>query len=520
MLSSEQRPSSMPAHRYRPYTPIGLTDRQWPNRRMTKAPLWGSVDLRDGNQSLIDPMDIHRKRRMFELLVRLGFKEIEVGFPTSGRADWSFVRDLTERGAIPDDVLVQVMSPARDDLIGPTVRCLEGIPKAILQIHNPISTVQRRVVFDMDRSQVKKLALTAAEYAMRMRDSARARGTALSLQYAPESFTQAEPEFGLEVCNAIVDLWQRSGDEDVRINIPATVEVFPPQEFGDRIEWINRNLSQRDSVILGIHPHNDRGTAVAAAEFGLLAGADRIEGTLFGNGERTGNVCLVTLAMNMLSQGVDPMLEFGDLDEVRRIAEECTGLPVSPRHPWGGDLVYTSFAGSHQDAISKGLAAQRPEEPWDVPYLPIDPGDIGRDYKALIRISNQSGKGGIAYLLRTEYGLDLPRRMQIEFAALVQEYLDEHGGEVSAELLWTLFHQEYLAADATANGQGDARPVLLATVRQNSTTGDTEEHACFCEVQVGSTTCWGAGVAGDLAAAEVAAFRSAAHRAAAAALVP
>ncbi|MGI9000675.1 MAG: 2-isopropylmalate synthase [Pseudonocardia sp.] len=522
----------MPVEKYRPYCPIGLPDRRWPERSLGTAPLWCSVDLRDGNQALLDPMNPERKLTMFELLVRLGFTEIEVGFPTACQADWDFVRDLAHHDRVPEHVAVQVLTPSREELIMRTARSLEGLPRTVLQVFNPTSTVQRRVVFKADRAQTKALALTGAEVAMRMRDAAV--GSVTALQYAPESFTQTEPEFALEICNAVLDLWRPGPDDDVRINLPATVEAFPPQEFGDRIEWMHRNLSYRDVVTLSVHPHNDRGTAVAATEIALLAGADRVEGTLFGNGERTGNVCLITLAMNLFSQGVDPLLELGELDEVRRVVEECNGLPVSPRHPWGGDLVYTSFAGSHQDAISKGLAAQRrdSDQVWDVPYLPIDPHDVGRDYQALIRINNQSGKGGIAHVMRTEHGLDLPTRLQIEFSALVQRHLDTYGGEASPDLIWSLFVEEYLRPETEVNGaigvdsSAEAlladfafhhpKPARVLTVMPQVVRDSDADGAwryCCCEVAVGTTAHWGAGFGETAREAHLVALRAALCRA-------
>jgi 2-isopropylmalate synthase len=512
--------------KYVPYEALGLTDRTWPDKRITTAPRWCSVDLRDGNQALLHPMGLARKREMFELLVRLGFKEIEVGLPASGAADRQFIRDLARRDAVPDDVTIQVMCPIRPELLDQTVDCLRGFRRAILQVYNPTSAVQRRVVFRAGRAEIKALALAGAEHALRLRD--KMTGTFLALQYAPESFTQTEPDFALEVCNDVVALWQPAPSDDVRLNLPATVEAFPPQEFADRIEWMHRNLAYRDAITLSVHPHNDRGTAVAAAEAAVLAGADRIEGCLFGNGERTGNVCLVTLAVNLLSQGVDPMLSLSDIDDVRRTVERCTEIPVDIRHPWAGDLVYTSLAGTHQDAISKGLQdrAEHPDQPWDVPYLPIDPADLGRDYKALIRISNQSGKGGVAHVLREFHGLSLPRRFQIEFSAIVQEYVDEHGGEVAPDLLWSLFQRHYLPPDTVpgpwlAGGDHDAAAVLagfagrfgvtarVLEVSQQVVAGSGDQgvqHACYAEIEVGSVMAgrqvrWGAGLAPNPATA-------------------
>ncbi|MEU8663678.1 2-isopropylmalate synthase [Actinoplanes philippinensis] len=476
--------------KYRPYQPLRLSDRTWPDRQLTAPPVWSSVDLRDGNQALLDPMDVAAKRRFFDLLVRIGFTEIEIGFPTSCQADWDFVRSLSGSGRMPDHLRLQVMSPARPELVERTAESLRGLPRAVLQVFNPTSPAQRRVVFRADRERIKALALTGADAAMRARDMLT--GTHLSLQYAPESFTQTEPEFALEVCNAVLERWRPGPDDDVRINLPATVEAFPPAEFGDRIEWMHRHLAYRDVVMLSVHPHNDRGTGVAAAETAVLAGAQRVEGTLFGNGERSGNVCLITLAMNLFSQGVDPGLDLGDLDEVRRVVEDCNQMAVPPRHPWGGDLVYTSFAGSHQDAISKGLREREldPRRPWDVPYLAIDPRDVGRDYQALIRVNNQSGKGGIAHLMRSRHGLELPHRLQIDFSAAVQRHLDRTGGEVSAPMLWQLFAEQYLAVPGgpapVAAVPSDATPDMILAALTGS---DIDPPVCLeLEVQPVSAT--------------------------------
>jgi 2-isopropylmalate synthase len=522
----------MPLHKYRSYEPLRLPDRSWPDRMLDRAPIWCSVDLRDGNQALIDPMGIQRKRRLFDLLVRIGFKEIEVGYPTSCGADWDFTRDVIERDAIPDDVTIQVMTPIRDELIERTVRALAGAPRAILQIYNPTSALQRRVVLGMSREEVKGLALRGAERALRLRDSLP--GTDIALQYATESFSQTEPEFALDVCNAVLRLWQPTPSDPARIVFPATVECYPPMEYADRIEWMHRHLLYRDAVVLTVHPHNDRGTGVAATEMALLAGAQRVEGTLFANGERAGNVCLVTLAMNLFSQGVDPQLDLGDIDEVRRTVEECYEMPVSPRHPWAGDFVYTSFAGPHQDAINKGLRARADTgtELWEVPYLPIDPHDVGRDYRALIRINSQSGKGGVAYLMRTEHGLELPRRLQIEFAAAVQAE-SEQGGEVTPETVWHCFSREYLApsdaapADAAPPGApvSDPQGHLDSLLRPRDVTGTILElhrqhvasrsPSCvaYAEVKIGGVVTWGAGIAPDPEAALARCLRSAVRRA-------
>ena len=527
-LMTRQSPSGMPVQKYRPYEPIRLSDRTWPDRTLDHAPIWCSVDLRDGNQALIDPMGIPRKRRLFDLLVKMGFKEIEVGYPTSCQADWDFTRHVIEDDAIPDDVTVQVMTPIRDELIDRTVQALAGAPRAILQIYNPTSPLQRRVVLGMSREQVMALAVRGAEQALRLRDSLP--GTKIALQYATESFSQTEPEFALEVCNAVLRLWQPTPDDPARIVFPATVECYPPMEFADRIEWMHRHLQHRDAVLLTVHPHNDRGTGVAATEMALMAGAQRVEGTLFANGERAGNVCMVTLAMNLFSQGVDPQLDLSDIDDVRRIVEECYGMPVSPRHPWAGDFVYTSFAGPHQDAINKGLRrrADSRAELWEVPYLPIDPHDVGRDYRALIRINTQSGKGGMTYLMRTEHGLDLPRRLQIEFAAVVQAE-SERSGEVTPDVLWSCFEREYLHPDDAASPAepvGDPQRHLDSLVRPHGVTATILElhrqhrtgqrpSGCvsYAEVKVGDVVRWGAGIAPDPEAALTRCVRSAVRRA-------
>ncbi|MFH8492408.1 2-isopropylmalate synthase [Streptomyces longisporoflavus] len=508
-------PSGMPVHKYRGYRPFRLPDRLWPDRVAERAPLWCSVDLRDGNQALMDPMDPERKRAMYELLVKLGFKEIELGFPMASRSDLEFTRDVIERDAIPDDVTIQVMSPIREGMIEDTVKAIEGAPRAIVQIFNPTSVTQRNAVFRMSRAEVKALALRGAETALKLRDSLP--GTEIYLQYGTESFTQTEPEFALEVHNAVLDLWRPEPDEQVRVVLPASVECYPPHEFADRIEWMSRHLAYRDAITLTLHTHNDRGSAVAATELALLAGADRVEGTLFGNGERAGNVCLITLAMNLLSQGIDPKLDLSDLDEARRVTEHCNRMPVSPRHPWVGDYVYTSFAGSHQDAISKGLQALEENKAtvWDVPYLPIDPRDVGRDYQALIRINSQSGKGGIAHLMRTEHGFELPRRLQIEFASVVQER-SESGGEVNAAQLLDWFTDEYRVDETAAPGTPTAgertdtgamlhallhphgkEGVVRETHVQSPSETDSARWITYLETATGSTTRWGVGIGGS-----------------------
>lgn len=513
-----QQPGPMNIAKYGPYEPLGLDDRTWPARQLAKAPLWASVDLRDGNQSLIDPMDLDRRRVMFDLLVSLGFKEIEVGYPTASRGDYDFIRHLVKAKAIPDDVMVQVMAPVIDGFIERTVASLSGIRCAVLQIFIPTAEIQRRLVLHKTRGEVKEMALAGAEEALRLQDSLP--GTDIFLQYAPESFTQTEPDFALEVCNEVLEFWQPRAQHTLAINLPATVEVYPPQEFADRIEYMSRHLVNREQVLLSVHPHNDRGSAVAAAEMAVLAGADRVEGTLFGNGERTGNVCLVTLAMNLFSQGVDPMLDLSDLDAVRRTVEQCNQMPVSQRHPWAGDFVYTSFAGTHQDAIAKGLRARGdgPDEHWDVPYLPIDPRDIGRDYQALIRINSQSGKGGIAYLLRTTYGLELPRRLQIDFAAVMQRECETREGEIDAAELWQHFEQRYLTPGIdtvqypsttevlAVDGPGELAEQLLAAhgidcVVQELALGragaNREAYSACCEVTLAGRSFWGVALAGS-----------------------
>jgi 2-isopropylmalate synthase len=439
--------SPMPIHKYRPYGRVDLPDRTWPSMMITKPPIWCSVDLRDGNQALIDPMDPGRKRRMFDLLVRLGFKEIEVGFPSASQADFDFLRVLVEEDLVPDDVTIMVLTQAREELIERTFEALRGADRAIVHLYNSTSELQRRVVFRQDREGVKRIAVDGAEWCLRHAEDAP--GVEVSYEYSPESFTGTELDYALEVCDAVLDVWQPSVEDKVILNLPATVEMSTPNVYADQIEWFGRNLGRRDRVVLSIHPHNDRGSAVAATELALMAGADRVEGTLFGNGERTGNVDLVTVALNLFSQGIDPGLDFSDIDEVRREVEYCNQLPVHLRHPYVGDLVYTSFSGSHQDAINKGMAAQGTNgERWQVPYLPIDPRDVGRTYEAIIRVNSQSGKGGVAYVMKTEYHLDLPRRLQIEFSKLIQHLADSEGGEVLPEQIWNAFEQEYLSATA------------------------------------------------------------------------
>jgi 2-isopropylmalate synthase len=539
-----QTPSGMPVGRYTPFPPVPLDDRTWPARRIERAPLWCSVDLRDGNQALIDPMTPARKRRMFELLVRMGYKEIEVGFPSASQTDFDFVREIIEQDLIPDDVTIQVLTQAREPLIERTYEAIAGAPRAIVHLYNSTSTLQRRVVFGLDKAGITAIATDAARLCLKLAEAAG--GTEVRFEYSPESYTGTELDYALEVCTAVLDVWQPTPDWPTVINLPATVEMATPNVYADSIEWMSRHLPRRDAVVLSLHPHNDRGTAVAAAELGVMAGADRVEGTLFGNGERTGNVDLVTLGLNLFSQGVDPMVDFSDIDEIRRTVEYCNQLPVHERHPYGGDLVYTAFSGSHQDAIKKGFdalvrdarAAGVPvaEYAWGVPYLPIDPLDVGRTYEAVIRVNSQSGKGGVAYLMKTEHALDLPRRLQIEFSQVVQRVTDSEGGEVDAAQLWSVFSDEYLApgpirllrhessqvdgvvavnaqvtvegVEATVTGRGNG-PIAaftagLAPLGWDVRVLDYAEHAlsaggdaraaAYLEVQVGDRVLWGVAV--------------------------
>jgi len=467
-----QRASAMPWHRYQPFTPVDLSDRTWPSRTITDAPRWCAVDLRDGNQALIDPMTPGRKKRMFQLLVDMGYKEIEVGFPSASQTDFDFVRMLIEEDLIPDDVVIQVLTQSREHLIERTFDAIRGAKQAIVHLYNSTSTLQRRVVFGLDRDGIKDIAVHGAQLCMKYAEQI-ADETDVYFEYSPESFTGTELEYAVEVCDAVTEVWQPTPERKVILNLPATVEMATPNVYADAIKWMHRNLARRDSVVLSLHPHNDRGTAVAAAELGYLAGADRIEGCLFGNGERTGNVCLVTLGMNLFSQGIDPQIDFSDIDDIRRTVEYCNQLPVNERHPYGGDLVYTAFSGSHQDAINKGLRALEAEAlahgtdvddyPWEVPYLPIDPKDVGRTYEAVIRVNSQSGKGGIAYIMRTEHKLELPRRLQIEFSHVVQDRTDSEGGEISPEDMWSAFSGEYLPDPAAPWGR-----FSLVSVRQDS----------------------------------------------------
>ncbi|MER7547720.1 2-isopropylmalate synthase [Spirillospora sp. NPDC127506] len=560
----QQQSSGMPFQRYRPFEPIRLADRTWPDAVITEAPRWCAVDLRDGNQALIDPMDSHRKLKMFELLVRMGYKEIEVGFPAASQTDFDFVRQIIEEDRIPGDVVIQVLTQARPELIERTFEAVRGARQAIVHLYNSTSTLQRRVVFGQDKDGITAIAVEGAKLCAKLAEDMG--DTEIYFQYSPESFTGTELEYAVEVCNAVNDVWKPTPDRKVIVNLPATVEMATPNVYADQIEWMNRNLAYRDSVVLSLHPHNDRGTAVAAAELGYMAGADRIEGCLFGNGERTGNVCLVTLGLNLFTQGVDPMIDFSDIDEIRRTVEYCNQLPVHERHPYGGDLVYTAFSGSHQDAINKGFdhlrrdaeAAGVPvdEYRWEVPYLPIDPHDVGRTYEAVIRVNSQSGKGGVAYIMKTEHSLELPRRLQIEFSRVVQEHTDSEGGEVTPERMWEIFQDEFLAngpragllahratsrvdekdvlscdvridgeireIEGVGNGPVSAFEDALATVGIGVRVLDYAEHAmsaggdaraaAYVECEVDGTTVWGVGIDGNIVTASLKAILSAVNR--------
>ncbi len=555
--------------RYTAFPPVDLPDRTWPSTVLSKAPTWCSVDLRDGNQALIDPMDADRKLALFRLLVAMGYKEIEVGFPAASSTDFDFVRTLVEQDLVPADVTIQVLTQAREELIERTVQSLAGFSgTALVHLYNSTSTLQRRVVFGLDRDGVKDIAVQGARWCAKYVEQLLP-GQDVRWQYSPESFTGTELDYALEVCTAVMDVWQPTAERPVVLNLPATVEMSVPSTYADQVEWFCRALGdRRSSVVLSLHPHNDRGTAVAAAELGVQAGADRVEGCLFGNGERTGNVCLVTLGLNLFSQGIDPMIEFSDIDEVRRTAEHCTQLPVHPRHPYAGDLVYTAFSGSHQDAIKKGFEAldrdakaaghDVREHPWGVPYLPIDPLDVGRSYEAVIRVNSQSGKGGVAYVLKNEHHLDLPRRMQIEFSRVVQEIADGEGGEISAGRIWSLFGQTYLepagrlrlvahrtASDAdgrdtieadveldgvaqTIRGTGngpiaafvhalqavdvDAR--VLDYVEHATGAGEEAQAASYLEVAVSGRVLWGCGVHPSIVTSSLRALVSAVNRSA------
>jgi len=441
------QPRKMPVEKYIPFRPLPLRipDREWPNKEITEAPIWCSVDLRDGNQALIDPMDPARKLQMFKALVAMGFKEIEVGFPSASQPDYDFIRQLIDEDLIPDDVTIQVLTQCRRELIERTYECLRGAKRVIVHFYNSTSVLQRRVVFRQDQAGITRIAVDAAKLCLEQ--EARLPGTDIRYEYSPESFTGTELDYALEICAAVMDVIRPTPTRPIIINLPATVEMYTPNIYGDVIEWFHRNLPRRDSVVLSLHPHNDRGTAVAAAEFGVMAGADRVEGTLFGNGERTGNVDVVNLAMNLASQGVDPRLDVSDIDFLRRVFEHCNRLPVDPRHPYVGDLVYTSFSGSHQDAIKKGMESLPTDYPaWEVPYLPIDPKHVGRSYEAVIRVNSQSGKGGVAYIMKTEHGMDLPRRLQIEFSRCIKVITADSGTEITAAEMWDAFAAEYLPA--------------------------------------------------------------------------
>ena len=497
-----QQPSGMPFTKYTPFLDTVVTDlpdRTWPSRRITAAPRWLSTDLRDGNQSLIEPMGPSAKRAVFDLLVAMGFKEIEVGFPAASQTDYDFVRSLVDDDAVPDDVTISVLTQSRTDLIDRTLDACAGLPRATVHLYNALSPLFRRIVFRMDRDDIRELAVDGTRAIMARAEKVLDEDTVFGFEYSPEIFVDTEREYALEVCEAVMDVWQPEGDREIILNLPATVERATPNVYADQIEWMSRNLSRRESVCLSLHNHNDRGSGVAAAELGLLAGAERVEGCLFGHGERTGNVDLVTLALNLFSQGVDPMLDISDIDEIRRVVERSTNMEVPPRTPYAGELVYTSFSGSHQDAIKKGFAdraraveAKRAEGldavaaemavPWSMPYLPIDPHDVGRSYEAVVRVNSQSGKGGVSYLLKTTHNLDLPRRLQIEFSRIVQRHADTRGGEVDAGDLWTIFTDEYLPAKAapgadlpawgryelkgaTLTAAGDEDSILTVTLR-------------------------------------------------------
>jgi 2-isopropylmalate synthase len=546
----------MPYHRYRPYDTVDLPDRTWPDTVLSRAPVWCSTDLRDGNQALVNPMDIERKRRFFDLLVRLGVKEIEVGFPSASKADFDFARVLVDEGLIPGDTTIAVLTQARPELIERTFEAIEGVPRAIVHLYNSTSVTQRRVVFRMDREGVKGLAVNGAALC---RELASRTDQEVVFQYSPESFHHTELDYALEVCEAVAAEWGPTPDEKMIVNLPTTVEQFPPNVYADRIEWFCRHFTKRDSAIVSVHPHNDRGTAVATAEMGLMAGAERVEGTLFGNGERTGNVDLITLALNLLTQGVDPGLDLSAIDEAKAIVEECNELPVHPRHPYVGELVYTAFSGSHQDAIKKGMVAQERSESevWDVPYLPIDPLDVGRTYEAIIRVNSQSGKGGVAYLMESEHHLELPRGLQVDFAQKVQAITDARGGELTADELLDAFRGHYLDHTSpyelvayTHSSEGDADqiaarllvngeerivegegngPIAALVTALGSELGidlhvrDYHEHAmakgedataaAYVEADVGDDVVWGVGIHGSIVTASLRAVVNAVNRA-------
>ncbi|MCC6223352.1 MAG: 2-isopropylmalate synthase [Thermoleophilia bacterium] len=554
----------MPVDRYRPYAfGVELPDRTWPERTLQAAPIWCSVDLRDGNQALIDPMDVARKKAMWDLLVELGFKEIEVGFPSASQPDYDFVRLLVERDLVPDDVWIQVLVQCREELIERTIESLRGAKRAIIHLYNSTSELQRRVVFREDRAGITGIAVDGARRCLEALE--RLPETELRFEYSPESFVGTEMDFALEICERVLDVWQPRPDWKAILNLPAPVEMATPNVHADQFEWFGRNVSRRDSVILSIHPHNDRGCAVAAAELALLAGGERVEGALFGNGERTGNVDIVTLALNLFSHGVDPGLDLSDIDRVRRIVEYANQLPVHHRHPYVGELVYTAFSGSHQDAIKKGMEALEASggRVWEVPYLPIDPKDVGRTYEAIIRVNSQSGKGGVAYVMKAERGLDLPRRTQIEFSKVIQRVAETEGGEVTPEQIWACFAEEYLRPGpleilghrSVEEGE-DAGETLEATIRLNGvrrvvagagngpiaafvaalgqvgidlrvldyhehavTAGADASAACYIEAAVGDRVLWGVGIHPSIVSASLRAVTSAVNRGIAAGLV-
>ena len=571
-MIARQQPSTMPVSRYRPYAEqfsVALPDRRWPSQQITTAPRWCAVDLRDGNQALIDPMSPERKRRMFNLLVRMGYKEIEVGFPAASQTDFDFIRQLIEQDLIPDDVTVQVLTQCREPLIERTYESLRGARRAIVHFYNSTSTLQRRVVFGLDKPGITAIATDAARMCQKYAEILTP-DTDIYYEYSPESYTGTELEYALEICSAVMDVVEPTPDRPLIVNLPATVEMATPNVYADSIEWMHRNLPRRSSVVLSLHPHNDRGTGVAAAELGLMAGADRVEGCLFGNGERTGNVDLVTLGLNLFAQGVDPQIDFAGIDEVKRTVEYCNQLPVHERHPYAGDLVYTSFSGSHQDAIKKGFealdrdaaAAGVPVEKyeWGVPYLPIDPRDVGRTYEAVIRVNSQSGKGGVAYIMKTEHQFDLPRKLQIEFSGVIQRHTDNEGGEVFPAQMWEIFSREYLVdhqpeprlavrqyavstvegkveivADASldgverhltgvGNGPIDAFIHALSDVDIEVRVLDYAEHAmsaggdaraaAYVETQVDGEVYWGVGVDPNIVTASLQAIAAAVNRAA------
>jgi 2-isopropylmalate synthase len=559
-----QQPSGMPCHRYTPFRPVDLPDRTWPAKTITTAPRWLSTDLRDGNQALIDPMSPARKHKMFELLVRMGYKEIEVGFPSASQADFDFVRELVEDDRIPDDVRISVLTQAREDLIERSVQSLRGARRATVHLYNATAPIFRRVVFRIDREECKSLAVEGTRHVMKYAEELLG-DTDFGYEYSPEIFMDTELDFAADVCAGVMDVWQPGPDREIILNLPCTVERSTPNVYADQIEWMSRNLPLRDHVCLSVHTHNDRGTAVADAELAVLAGADRIEGCLFGNGERTGNVCLVTLGLNLFSQGIDPMISFSDIDEIRRTVEYCNQIPVHPRHPYAGDLVYTAFSGSHQDAIKKGFEALEAEAegarvpfasyPWAVPYLPIDPHDVGRTYEAVIRVNSQSGKGGVAYVMKAEHRLDLPRRLQIEFSRVIQAHTDTEGGEVSPAQMWEAFSAEYLAegplalldqqtssvveskhalaaeisahgraqqVEGVGNGPISAFCDALATIGVHARVLDYTEHAltegtdaqaaAYVECDIGGRVFWGVGIDTNTVTASMRAVLSAVNR--------